>query len=86
VGKYVEFCEQRGVTPAQFALAWVKSQPGITSPIIGPRTMEQFEDNLGALNVELNEEDLKFIDSVCRPGDSVAPYYEADFGPHMHRV
>ena len=46
-------------------------QPGVTSPIIGPRTMEQFEDNLGALNVELSEEDLKFIDSICRPGDTL---------------
>jgi hypothetical protein len=48
--------------------------------------MEQFEDNLGALKVELTDEDLKFIDSICRPGDSVAPYYEADFGPHLHRI
>ena len=78
--------ESKGCTMSQLALAWVNQQPGITSPIIGPRTMEQFEDNLGALNIELNDEDLKFIDSVCRPGDSVAPYYEADFGPHMHRV
>ena len=71
---------RKGCTLAQLALAWVAQQPGVTSPIIGPRTMEQLEDNLGALNVELNKEDLEFIDSICRPGDSVAPYYEADFG------
>ena len=78
--------ETKGCTMSQLALAWVNQQPGVTSSIIGPRTMEQFEDNLGALGVELNEEDLQFIDTVVGPGESVAPYYEADFGPHPFRV
>ena len=38
----------KGCTMAQFALAWTLAKPGVTSPIIGPRTMEQLEDNLGA--------------------------------------
>ncbi|MCD6291156.1 MAG: aldo/keto reductase, partial [Anaerolineae bacterium] len=58
---------------------------GITSPIIGPRTMEQLEDNLGALDVTLTEEDLKRLDQVAPPGRAVVPYYEADFGPHKFR-
>ena len=41
------------VTPAQVALAWVLRQPGVTSPIIGARTIAQLDDNLGALAVEL---------------------------------
>ncbi|HEX6566874.1 MAG TPA: aldo/keto reductase [Chthoniobacterales bacterium] len=43
--------KEKGVSLAQFALAWTIHQPGVTSPIIGPRTLEQLEDNLGALNV-----------------------------------
>jgi aryl-alcohol dehydrogenase-like predicted oxidoreductase len=42
---------EKGYTPGQLARAWCKEQPSITSPIIGPRTMEQLEDNLGATNV-----------------------------------
>lgn len=75
----------KGCSTAQLALAWCMSQPGITSPIIGPRTMEQLEDNLGALEVEVTEEDLKAIDDLAPPGSMVSKYYEADFGPHSYR-
>jgi len=47
-----------GATPAQVALAWVLHQPGVTSPIIGARTVAQLEDNLGALAVELSPAQL----------------------------
>jgi aryl-alcohol dehydrogenase-like predicted oxidoreductase len=47
-----------GATPAQVALAWVLAQPGVTSPIIGARTLAQLEDNLGALAVELSSAQL----------------------------
>jgi aryl-alcohol dehydrogenase-like predicted oxidoreductase len=77
---------EKGCTLSQFALAWVMQQPGVTSAIIGPRTMEQFDDNIGAQNVTFSEEELKQIDRVIRRGDSVAPFYEADFGPHQYRV
>ena len=40
--------QEKDCTPSQLALAWCAHQPGITSPIIGPRTMEQLEDNLRA--------------------------------------
>ncbi len=76
---------EKGCTPSQLALAWVAQQPGITSPIIGPRTMEQLVDNLGALNVKVTDEDCKRLDAVALPGRATAPYYEADFGPHFYR-
>ncbi|HZP57116.1 MAG TPA: aldo/keto reductase [Dehalococcoidia bacterium] len=78
--------DAKGCTLSQLALAWVMQQPGVTSPIIGPRTMEQFEDNIGAYDVEFTEDDLKQINRIIRRGDSVAPFYEAEFGPHPHRV
>jgi aryl-alcohol dehydrogenase-like predicted oxidoreductase len=76
---------EKGATPSRVALAWVAQQPGITAPIIGPRTMEQLEDNLGALNVTLTQDDLKRLDEVSPPGRAIVPYYEADFGPHKYR-
>jgi aryl-alcohol dehydrogenase-like predicted oxidoreductase len=78
--------QEKGCTLAQLSLAWVLNQPGVTSPIIGPRTMEQFEDNIGAVDVEITEDDTKRINRIIRRGDSVAPFYEAEFGPHPYRV
>lgn len=78
--------EAKETSLSQLAIAWAMQQPGITSPIIGPRTMEQFEDNMGALRIRLSGEDLEAIDAVAIPGESVAPYYEADWGPHAFRV
>lgn len=75
-----------GASLSQFALAWVAQQPGVTSAIIGPRTMEQFEDNLGALNVVISDEARAQIDELVPPGRMVSPFYEADFGPHPYRV
>jgi aryl-alcohol dehydrogenase-like predicted oxidoreductase len=70
---------EKGTTISRLALAWCMHQPGVTSPIIGPRTMEQLEDNLGALEVTITDEDRKAIDRIIPPGTHVAPYYEADF-------
>jgi len=78
--------ENKGCSLSQLALAWCMNQPGITSPIIGPRTLEQLQDNLGALDVTLNDKDREAIDAVCPPGRALATYYQADFGPHAHRV
>lgn len=77
--------DAKGCTIAQLALAWCMHQPGITSPIIGPRTMEQLEDNLGALAVEITDEDRATIDDLVPAGRMVSPFYEADFGPHQFR-
>ena len=76
---------EKGCTPAQVALAWCKDMPGVTSPIIGPRTMEQLEDNLGAVEVSLDKNDHERLDAVAPPGRATVPYYEADFGPHRFR-
>jgi aryl-alcohol dehydrogenase-like predicted oxidoreductase len=77
--------QAKSCTLSQLALAWCMQQPGITSPIIGPRTMEQLEDNLGALEVTLTAEDRATIDGLVPPGRMASPFYEADFGPHPHR-
>lgn len=75
----------KNCTLGQLALAWCLQQPGITSPIIGPRTLSQLEENLGALQVTLAPDDLRQIDQIVPPGGMVSPFYEADFGPHVYR-
>lgn len=80
---------EKGCTMAQFSLAWCGQQPGITSPIIGPRTMEQLVDNLGATDVTITESDREKIDEAIPPGRAVAHYYgpetNADWGAGMYR-
>ncbi len=67
--------QEKDCTPSQIALAWVAQQPGVTAPIIGPRTMEQFLDNMGALDVEITADDLARIDEVSEPEQAIVPYY-----------
>lgn len=82
---------EKGCTPAQLALAWVIQQPGITSAIIGPRTLEQLEDSLGALNVQITAEDRQRLDAIAPPYGMTVPFYGYDgfawttWGPHRHR-
>lgn len=67
--KLTAHCAKKGVEPSQFALAWILANPILTSVIVGPRTMEQFEDNLGCLNVTITDEDERFVDSLVPPGE-----------------
>jgi aryl-alcohol dehydrogenase-like predicted oxidoreductase len=80
-----ELAATKSVTLSQLALAWTVNQPGITSPIIGPRTLDQLEDNLNALQVNFTGDDLARIDEIIPPGTHVSPFYDADFGPSLHR-
>ena len=82
VEEYVAFCDRRGVDPAQFATAWVAAQPGVTSPIVGPKTMEQLESYLKTEEMTVTEEDRKALDAIFPPGTHLSEYYRADFGPN----
>ncbi|MBI1335498.1 MAG: aldo/keto reductase [Phycisphaera sp.] len=85
VDKLRELATTKNCTVSQLALAWCVNQPGITSPIIGPRTMEQLEDNLGSLAVTITDDDRKAIDEIAPPGRVTQSFYEASFGPSVHR-
>jgi aryl-alcohol dehydrogenase-like predicted oxidoreductase len=56
-----------GGSVSQVALAWTMCQPGITSPIIGPRSVEQLDDNLGACDVDLSADDLASLTQITSP-------------------
>ena len=55
---------QRKKTISQIALAWLISKEVVTSPIIGPRTLEQLGDNLGATDFRLSEEEIINLDKI----------------------
>lgn len=80
---------EAGCTPSQLALAWCLRQPGITSPIIGPRTRAQLDDNLGAVHVEITAAARARLDAVAEPEQAIVPYYTGkliDFKPPVHRL
>jgi aryl-alcohol dehydrogenase-like predicted oxidoreductase len=85
----VSLAEEKGCTPSALALAWNAAQPGITAPIIGPRTREQLIDNLGAADVSLSESDRARLDAAAPPMRAVLRYYEAamslDLAPSAYR-
>ena len=58
-----------GVTLTQFALAWCLANPLLTAIIIGPRTMEQFDDNVGCLSCTITPEDETAVDELVPPGE-----------------
>ncbi|MEU6860666.1 aldo/keto reductase [Glycomyces sp. NPDC046736] len=71
--RYEAFAAKRGVAPAVLGLAWVLRQPGVTGPIIGPRTSSQLEDAVAALEVELDETDLATLDEIFPGPGGPAP-------------
>jgi len=70
-----QVAEEVGIPIPQLALLWVKEQPGITAPIIGPRTMAHLEIALAVLDMKLNEEVASRLDEIVPPGTSVANFF-----------
>jgi aryl-alcohol dehydrogenase-like predicted oxidoreductase len=65
-------CKELGEQPADVALAWLLSNKAVTAPIIGPRTLEQLDGSLRALEIELSAETLKQLDEIF-PGFKPSP-------------
>lgn len=59
---------------AQVALAWLADRPAVTSVILGARTLEQLEDNLGAAGLHLSDEERATLDEVSAPIADDYPY------------
>jgi aryl-alcohol dehydrogenase-like predicted oxidoreductase len=56
-----------GTTPAAVALAWVRRRPGVTSIIVGPRTLEQYEQNMPGFELALPDETASRLDEISQP-------------------
>ncbi|HMJ92602.1 MAG TPA: aldo/keto reductase [Allosphingosinicella sp.] len=57
---------ETGATQSQIALAWIAAQPGVTAPIASARTPDQLEELIGAMDLELNEDQLARLDAASR--------------------
>lgn len=70
---YESFAKERGWEPAALGLAWLLHQPGVTGPIIGPRTLDQLESAVSALEISLSEDDLARLDELFPGPGGQAP-------------
>lgn len=70
---YENLCKEINQKPAEVALAWVLNNPVVTSPIIGPRTAQQLEENVNAVELKLSEEILKKLDEIWPGPGNQAP-------------
>jgi aryl-alcohol dehydrogenase-like predicted oxidoreductase len=73
IERYEAFCKQIGEPLAVVAQAWLLANPSVTSPIIGPRTIDQLKDSLRALEVRLNESAMKELDAIWPGPGGEAP-------------
>jgi aryl-alcohol dehydrogenase (NADP+) len=62
-----EIATERGVKPAQIALAWVLNKPDITSPIIGATKLQYLDDAIGAVDIKLTEDEMKRLEEPYEP-------------------
>jgi aryl-alcohol dehydrogenase-like predicted oxidoreductase len=71
--RYEQFCASLGEKPADVALAWMLKNPVVTAPIIGPRTIEQLDGSLRALEIDLNADAMKTLDEIWPGPGGEAP-------------
>jgi aryl-alcohol dehydrogenase-like predicted oxidoreductase len=79
VGQAVsKLAQERGLTASQLTLLWTRDQPGVTAPIIGPRTLAHLEDALVILDKTLEEADRPLFDELVHPGTAVSDFHNSN--------
>ncbi len=73
IEQYENLCQSLGHEPAEVALAWLLHNPDVTAPIIGPRTLEQLDSAMKALEISLEEDALKNLDEIWPGPNGEAP-------------
>jgi diketogulonate reductase-like aldo/keto reductase len=81
VEELAQLAEQAGMTLIEMAIAFVLNHPGVTSAIVGPRTMEQLKSYLPAADITLSTEVLDRIDELVAPGVTLNPD-DNSYGDH----
>jgi aryl-alcohol dehydrogenase-like predicted oxidoreductase len=81
-----DYAQAKGVSPGQFAFAWVLNNRLVTAAIGGPRTEEQWEDYVAALSVHLDSNDEALIDRLVAPGHPSTPGYNDPAYPIEGRI
>lgn len=69
---------ERGLSTAQLALLWCMLQPGVTSPIVGPRTLAHIESFLPVMEMTLSTDELAAFDTLVHPGNAVADFHNSN--------
>ena len=69
---YEELCAKYGLEPGEVALAWLLGRPGVTGPIVGPRTAGHLDSALRAAELTLDDEFLAALDEIF-PGPGSSP-------------
>jgi aryl-alcohol dehydrogenase-like predicted oxidoreductase len=72
IQSYEDLCQKHGAEPGDVGLAWLLTRPGVTGPIVGPRTQEQLDSALRAVELELSEDFLSDLDEIF-PGPGPSP-------------
>ena len=73
IERLIPVAEAAGLSLTHMAMGFVMAHPGVTSAILGPRTMQHLDDLLAGAEVRLNDEILDKIDQIVAPGIDVAP-------------
>ena len=74
---FVKLAQEMGISAAQLAVLWVKDQPGVTAPLIGPRTLEQLDHFLPVLEMSLSDEVRAACDALVPPGSAAANFHNS---------
>jgi len=82
----IAHCQNRGITPVQFAINWVLNNTLVTAPIVGPRTEEQMDDYLSVFETTFTAEDEALVDRLVTTGHASTPGYNDPLYPIEGRV
>jgi aryl-alcohol dehydrogenase-like predicted oxidoreductase len=69
--RVVEVAGRLGVTPAQVALAWLLSKPGVTAPVVGASKISQLDDLVAATKLQLPADDVAYLEAPYRPVENL---------------
>jgi aryl-alcohol dehydrogenase-like predicted oxidoreductase len=79
VGQAVsKLAQERGFTASQFSLLWTKDQPGVTAPIVGPRTLAHLDDALDIMDKSFHDADRPSLDELVHPGTAVSDFHNSN--------
>jgi 1-deoxyxylulose-5-phosphate synthase len=67
VNRVVEVARNRGVKPAQAALAWLLSRPGVTAPVLGLTQVEHLEQAVASLSITLDQDEIRQLEECYKP-------------------
>lgn len=69
--RVIEVAQRHGKTPAQIALAWLLSRPGVVSPVVGASRVEQLEQLVAATHIRLDASDIDYLEALYQPVENL---------------